>query len=86
MARYRTDSRLQRTAQFLWEQIIKKRDEEDSMKLYEETKEYKLYQGSMLNMTEVIEKESIDSIITDPPYGLTSITKRFGKENAKYVI
>lgn len=64
----------------------KKRDEEDSMKLYEETKEYKLYQGSMLNMTEVIEKESIDSIITDPPYGLTSITKRFGKENAKYVI
>lgn len=56
------------------------------MKLYEETKEYKLYQGSMLNMTEVIEKESIDSIITDPPYGLTSITKRFGKENAKYVI
>lgn len=57
------------------------------MKLYSENKEYKLYEGSMLDMLEVIEPNSIDSIITDPPYGLTSITKRFGKENsaeAKY--
>ena len=53
------------------------------MKLYEETKDYKLYHGNMLDMLDVIEKESIDSIITDPPYGLTSITKRFGKENSK---
>ncbi len=33
-------------------------------------------------MLEIIEKESIDSIVTDPPYGLTSITKRFGKEGS----
>lgn len=52
------------------------------MKLYSENEHYKLYQGSMLDMLEVIDKESIDSIITDPPYGLTSITKRFGKEGS----
>ena len=52
------------------------------MKLYSENKEYKLYQGSMLDMLDVIEPNSIDAIITDPPYGLTSITKRFGKEGS----
>lgn len=52
------------------------------MKLYSENKDYKLYQGNMLDMLEVIQPETIDSIVTDPPYGLTSITKRFGKENS----
>jgi site-specific DNA-methyltransferase (adenine-specific) len=52
------------------------------MKLYSTNGEYSLYQGNMLDMLEVIEPNSIDSIITDPPYGLTSITKRFGKENS----
>lgn len=52
------------------------------MKLYSETEEYKLYQGNMLDMLENINLNSIDSIVTDPPYGLTSITKRLGKENS----
>ena len=52
------------------------------MELYSSNESYKLYQGNMLDMLEVIEPNSIDSIITDPPYGLTSITKRFGKENS----
>lgn len=52
------------------------------MKSYHKTEDYKLYKGNVLDMLEVIEKESIDSIITDPPYGLTSITKRFSKDNA----
>lgn len=52
------------------------------MKIYSEDQNYKLYHGSMLDMLEAIEPNSIDSIITDPPYGLTSITKRFGKENS----
>jgi site-specific DNA-methyltransferase (adenine-specific) len=52
------------------------------MKLYIEKEQYKLYQGNMLDMLEVIEPNSIDSIVCDPPYGLTSITKRFGKENS----
>ena len=52
------------------------------MKLYSENENYKLYQGNMLDMLEVIESNSIDAIITDPPYGLTTITKRFGKEDS----
>ena len=52
------------------------------MKLYSEGKKYKLYQGDMLDMLEVIEPNSIDSIVTDPPYGLTSIVQRFGKEGS----
>ena len=41
------------------------------MKLYSQNENYKLYQGSMLDMLEVIDKESIDSIITDPPYNIS---------------
>lgn len=52
------------------------------MRLYSSNDEYKLYEGNMLDMLEVIEPNSIDSIITDPPYGLTSIVKRFGKEDS----
>ncbi len=36
----------------------------------------------MLNMANYIENGTIDCVITDPPYGLTSITKRFGKEGS----
>lgn len=55
---------------------------EVSMELYSENESYKLYHGNMLDMLEVIQPESIDAIITDPPYGLTSITQRFGKEGS----
>lgn len=47
------------------------------MKLYSENKEYKLYHGSMLDMLEVIEPNSVDSIITDPPYELNFMNKGF---------
>lgn len=50
------------------------------MKLYSENNFYKLYQGSMLDMSDVIEKESIDSIVTDPPYELNFMGK--GWDNA----
>lgn len=50
------------------------------MKLYSENKEYKLYQGSMLDMLEVIEPNTIDSIVTDPPYELNFMGK--GWDNA----
>lgn len=45
------------------------------MKLYSNNKYYKLYHGSMLDMLEVIEKNSIDSIVTDPPYELGFMNK-----------
>lgn len=49
--------------------------------------EYRLINDDSLKALDELEENSIDSIVTDPPYGLTSITKRFGKENsapAKY--
>ena len=45
------------------------------MKLYSEDKNYKIYQGSMLDMLEVIDKNSLDSIICDPPYELNFMNK-----------
>lgn len=45
------------------------------MKLYSENEHYKLYEGNMLDMLEVIEPNSIDSIITDPPYELNFMNK-----------
>jgi site-specific DNA-methyltransferase (adenine-specific) len=45
------------------------------MRLYSENEHYKLYDGSMLDMLEVIEPNSIDSIITDPPYELNFMNK-----------
>ena len=50
------------------------------MKLYSENKDYKLYQGNMLDMLEVIEPNAIDSIVTDPPYELNFMNK--GWDNA----
>ena len=47
----------------------------NNMKLYSESKEYKLYHGSMLDMLEVIEPNSVDAIITDPPYELNFMNR-----------
>ena len=43
---------------------------------------YTIYNDDCLERLDKIEENSIDSIVTDPPYGLTSITKRFGKESS----
>jgi DNA modification methylase len=45
------------------------------VKLYSDKEQYKLYQGNMLDMLEVIEPNSIDSIICDPPYELNFMGK-----------
>jgi DNA modification methylase len=52
------------------------------MKLITDNKHYTIYNGSMLDMLEVIKSNSIDSIVCDPPYHLQSIVARFGKENS----
>ena len=50
------------------------------MKLYSKNNFYKLYQGNMLEMLDDIEENSIDSIVTDPPYELNFMGK--GWDNA----
>lgn len=52
------------------------------MKLYYSDDNCKLYKGDMLDMLKVIPEGSIDSIVTDPPYGLVSITRRFGNDKS----
>lgn len=52
------------------------------MGIYYKDENYTLYEGKMEEVLKALEAESIDSIVTDPPYDLTSITKRFGSENA----
>jgi site-specific DNA-methyltransferase (adenine-specific) len=39
--------------------------------------------GDNIQLMKTIEDNSIDSVVTDPPYGLSSIVKRFGKSNSK---
>ncbi len=50
------------------------------MKLYSSNDNYKLYQGNMLDLLEVIDKETIDAVLTDPPYELNFMSK--GWDNA----
>lgn len=45
------------------------------MKLFSSTESYKLYHGNMLDMLDVIEPNSIDAIVTDPPYELSFMNK-----------
>ena len=47
------------------------------MKLYSSDENYKLYNGNMLDMMEVIEPNSIDAIVTDPPYELNFMNKKW---------
>lgn len=52
------------------------------MKIYKQDNDYTIYQGDSFEVLDTLEEKSIDAIVTDPPYGLTSITKRYGKENS----
>ena len=54
------------------------------MKLYSENNEYKLYQGSMLDMLKVIEFNSIDSIVCDPPYELNFMGKSWDNAGVSF--
>lgn len=54
------------------------------MRLYSEDTDYKLYSGNMLDMLDVIEPNSIDSIITDPPYELGFMAKSWDKSGIAF--
>ena len=43
--------------------------------------DFKIINGNSFEVLDTLEENSIDAIVTDPPYGLTTITKRFGGEN-----
>lgn len=45
------------------------------MKLYSENDSYKIYNGDMLDMLQVIKPKSIDAIVCDPPYELGFMNK-----------
>jgi site-specific DNA-methyltransferase (adenine-specific) len=42
----------------------------------------KLLKGDCLDKLKELEDNSVDSVVTDPPYHLTSIVKRFGKQGS----
>jgi site-specific DNA-methyltransferase (adenine-specific) len=44
---------------------------------------YQIYLGDCMKQLSLVADKSVDAIITDPPYGLTSIVKRFGKLGSK---
>jgi len=54
------------------------------MRLYSEENDYKIFQGSMLDMLEVIPPNSIDSIVTDPPYELGFMAKSWDKSGIAF--
>src|SRR4051812_46986751 len=41
-----------------------------------------LHAGDCLDVLKAMPENSIDAVVTDPPYHLTSIVKRFGSQNA----
>ena len=45
------------------------------MRLFSEDTNYKLYQGNMLDMLDIVEENSVASIVTDPPYELNFMGK-----------
>lgn len=46
-----------------------------TIQLFSEGNNYALYQGNMLDMLDIIEPNSIDAIVTDPPYELNFMNK-----------
>lgn len=54
------------------------------MQLYTENEGYRLFMGDMNDMETVIERESIDSIVTDPPYELGFMNKAWDSSGVAF--
>ena len=54
------------------------------MKLYNEREEYKLYNDDMSNMLENIPENSVDSIVTDPPYEINFMNKKWDNSGVAF--
>ena len=55
--------------------MTKIRQKKIKIELFKEQETYTIYNGSMLDMLEVIQPNSIDSIVCDPPYELNFMNK-----------
>lgn len=54
------------------------------MALYQETEDYKLFSGKMEDVLQTFENNSIDCIITDPPYELNFMGKSWDKSSVSF--
>jgi site-specific DNA-methyltransferase (adenine-specific) len=54
------------------------------VKLFTNNDTYKIYQGSMLDLLEVIEPNTIDSVVTDPPYELNFMNKGWDRSGIAF--
>jgi hypothetical protein len=54
------------------------------MKIYTKQDNFTLYEGNMLDMLSEIEENSIDSIVTDPPYELNFMGKTWDKSGIAF--
>lgn len=54
------------------------------MKLHLKDEYYKIYQGSMLDLLEIIESNTIDSVVTDPPYELNFMNKGWDRSGIAF--
>src|SRR5690554_4726277 len=54
------------------------------MKLFCDNENYKIYNGSMLDMLDVITKNSIDSVVCDPPYELGFMGRSWDKSGIAF--
>lgn len=54
------------------------------MKLFTNNDTYKIYQGSMLDLLEVIKPNTIDSVVTDPPYELNFMNKGWDRSGIAF--
>lgn len=56
------------------------------MKLYAQDKDFTLYEGNMLDIADVIQPETIDSIVTDPPYELNFMSKGWDRSGIAFKV
>ena len=59
---------------------------QQNIHLYSEGKNYKLYQGSMIELLDIITPNSIDAVVTDPPYELGFMNKGWDRSGIAFQI
>lgn len=63
--------------------MIEEKKHEHNFLFYEEN-DYKLYQGKMQDVLDTFQEESVDCIITDPPYELNFMGKKWDNSGVAF--